>query len=203
MKTIAVETAVQNASLAMLILRASLPQPDADLATVAPVLVVLGSIFPLITAVVCRKLYHKCCNIKDENEEVDSENGDKGKNTKDADQFDDINAQNDSNAKKIDIHSVVENGHSKPNCNNDYRENSTIDSRRDNMRLNTNNMNNGKLWNTEDLLLEGRLDPIDYHEQWRDAQEQAAYDNDGFDKNEQNFITLTDLSKSDNNMTQL
>lgn len=59
-RTIMIETGIQNGALAILICRYSLPQPDGDLATVAPVTALMTCGVPLCIALVVQCIYRKC-----------------------------------------------------------------------------------------------------------------------------------------------
>ncbi len=59
--TISIETGMQNAGIAMLLMKYSLPQPDADLSLVAPVMVTMFTPFPLWVAVTAYLIRKKCC----------------------------------------------------------------------------------------------------------------------------------------------
>ncbi|ELU10428.1 hypothetical protein CAPTEDRAFT_44081, partial [Capitella teleta] len=59
-RTIMIETGIQNGGLAILVCRFSLPQPDGDLATVAPATGLLSSSMPLLVAFIVQCIYRKC-----------------------------------------------------------------------------------------------------------------------------------------------
>ncbi|XP_013416883.1 ileal sodium/bile acid cotransporter [Lingula anatina] len=82
-KTIMCETAIQNTGIAIVLLGFSLPQPDADLATVMAIAMSLVVPPPLVIILIIRTIYLRCCKknqdkAKDskENENEKKEQGD-------------------------------------------------------------------------------------------------------------------------------
>ncbi len=61
-KTIAIETGIQNVGITMMIVKLTLPQPDADLSLVAPVVILTCTPIPLIILVCIREIRLRCCN---------------------------------------------------------------------------------------------------------------------------------------------
>ena len=60
-KTICIEVAVQNTALPLLVLRASMEQPDADLSSVPAMLVAIAVSSYLAIAAVIHSVHKKCC----------------------------------------------------------------------------------------------------------------------------------------------
>lgn len=60
-KTIAIETGVQNAALALLIVDTALPQPDSNMAYGQPMVCMASQMIPLILAAITYKIYKKKC----------------------------------------------------------------------------------------------------------------------------------------------
>jgi sodium/bile acid cotransporter 3/5 len=60
--TIAIETGIQNTGLAIVIMKFSLPQPEADLAVVAPIVVAMFMPLPLWVAVTVTEIRRRCCH---------------------------------------------------------------------------------------------------------------------------------------------
>ena len=65
-KTIAIETGIQNTSIAYLLLVFSLPAPDGDMAAVGPMASALLTPLPLFILVIIYLLYKKLCKKKTE-----------------------------------------------------------------------------------------------------------------------------------------
>lgn len=61
---IAIETGIQNTGIAIFLLRFALPQPEADLTTVAPVAVAIMTPFPLMFIYIYKKIYARIRNGK-------------------------------------------------------------------------------------------------------------------------------------------
>lgn len=59
--TIAIETGIQNTGLPIILMRFSLPQPDADLSVVSPVVVAMFMPLPLWVAVSIVEIRRRCC----------------------------------------------------------------------------------------------------------------------------------------------
>ena len=59
-RTIVIETGIQNGALAIFMCKYSLPQPDGDMATVAPATALMTNSFPLIIAFLILIIYRKC-----------------------------------------------------------------------------------------------------------------------------------------------
>ena len=59
-RTIAIETCIQNSGVAILLMKYSLPQPDADIAMVPPVVVATFTPIPLIIIVAAYEIYYRC-----------------------------------------------------------------------------------------------------------------------------------------------
>ncbi len=72
-KTICIEVGVQNAGVPLLILTASLSQPDADIASVPPMFVSMATGTYLGIANIIHVVHKKCCRKKDA-EEAEPEN---------------------------------------------------------------------------------------------------------------------------------
>ncbi|KRT84283.1 hypothetical protein AMK59_1541, partial [Oryctes borbonicus] len=59
--TIAIEAGIQNTGISIFLLRVVLPQPEADLTTVAPVAVATMTPIPLLLLYICQKLNQRFC----------------------------------------------------------------------------------------------------------------------------------------------
>lgn len=68
-RTIAIETGIQNAGIAIVLLTFSLDMPDSDLALVMPVSVLLFTPLPLIVAYISKTIYN-CVHKKDQKKET-------------------------------------------------------------------------------------------------------------------------------------
>lgn len=75
---ISIETAIQNPGVTFTILRLTLPQPDADMSTVAPVAQIFITNLPLFLIFLLYKLIflikNRCCKTKAGKEDVELEN---------------------------------------------------------------------------------------------------------------------------------
>ncbi|XP_019873560.1 ileal sodium/bile acid cotransporter-like isoform X2 [Aethina tumida] len=76
---IAIEAGIQNTGIAIFLLRFSLPQPEADLTTVAPVAVAIMTPFPLLFMYIYKKIMSRCeqkdkQTLTDENAKLDLDN---------------------------------------------------------------------------------------------------------------------------------
>ena len=60
--TIAVETCVQNANIAMVILKTSLEQPTGDMATIVPMISAAATPLPFVIAIIIKACVQKCRN---------------------------------------------------------------------------------------------------------------------------------------------
>ena len=67
-RTIAIETCIQNPGVAVLLMKYSLPQPDADIAMVPPIVVATFTPIPLIIIVAVHEIYYRCYR-KDKDEQ--------------------------------------------------------------------------------------------------------------------------------------
>ncbi|XP_013416873.1 ileal sodium/bile acid cotransporter-like [Lingula anatina] len=79
-KTIMFETAIQNTGIAIVLLRFSLPQPDADLSSVMPVTATMFTPLPLLFIYIVKKIVGCCCGKpkdEDEDDEEEKEKNDK------------------------------------------------------------------------------------------------------------------------------
>ena len=79
--TIAIETCIQNGAIALLLIGRSLPQPDADLTAVVPMLVSGLALFPFLIVLLIRLIYLKC--IRKESYDIKTASSDratKGRN---------------------------------------------------------------------------------------------------------------------------
>ena len=65
MKTICIEVAVQNSAIPLLVLRASMEQPDADLSSVPSMLVTISVSFYLVILALIHIIHKKCCRKSD------------------------------------------------------------------------------------------------------------------------------------------
>ena len=73
-KTIAIETGVQNLGIAILLMKLSLPQPDADISLLSPIVVGTFGPLPLLVAVLVIEIRKRCCKKEDEDfKEVDQD----------------------------------------------------------------------------------------------------------------------------------
>ncbi|KAL5021352.1 hypothetical protein ScPMuIL_000507 [Solemya velum] len=70
-KTIAIETGIQNTGIAIVLLQLSLPPPDSDISIVGPIIGAIFSPAPLVTAIIVRGIYIKWFEKKDVGEEDD------------------------------------------------------------------------------------------------------------------------------------
>lgn len=59
--TIAIETGIQNTGLPIILMKFSLPQPEADLSVVAPVVIAMFMPLPLWIAVMIVEIRRRCC----------------------------------------------------------------------------------------------------------------------------------------------
>lgn len=73
-RTIAIETGIQNANIAIVLLNFSLAKPDSDLTLVMPVCVLLFTPLPLIVILICKNIYERFHKKKEENESDKEEN---------------------------------------------------------------------------------------------------------------------------------
>ena len=62
--TIAIETGLQNTGVPIILLKFSLPQPEADISIVAPVVVAMFMPLPLWIAVTVVEIRRRCCRSK-------------------------------------------------------------------------------------------------------------------------------------------
>lgn len=63
-KTIAIETGIQNTGIPIILMKFSLPQPEADLSVVAPVMVATFTPIPLLVGVAYYEIRKRCCRTK-------------------------------------------------------------------------------------------------------------------------------------------
>ncbi len=84
-KTIAIETGIQGTAVSAILLKMSLPQPDADISLISPVMVSLAGPIPLLLLVcareirqwLCPKSGYWCCKVDDDDyDELDGEDED-------------------------------------------------------------------------------------------------------------------------------
>jgi len=68
--TIAIETGLQNTGIPIILMKLSLPQPDADLSIVAPVVVAMFMPLPLWIAVTIVEIRRRCCVKKARDDEA-------------------------------------------------------------------------------------------------------------------------------------
>ena len=99
-KTVAIETALQNTALTLFMLRYTLPQPEADIASVMPLIGTIFAPLPLIVMGIYRLYKHYCTNeINMEKEAVKSK-------------LDDLQRDNDS------VYTLSINGYANPQVSN-------------------------------------------------------------------------------------
>ena len=63
-KTISIETGIQKTGIPILLMKFSLPQPDADLSIISPVAVATFTPIPLLIAVAYYEIRKRCCDKK-------------------------------------------------------------------------------------------------------------------------------------------
>ena len=68
-KTISIETSYQNAAIALLVLKNTLVQPEADLTSVMPVTCVIATPIPFLLALAVKLIVGLCTKGKDKGEE--------------------------------------------------------------------------------------------------------------------------------------
>lgn len=74
-KTIAIETGVQNLGIAILLMKLSLPQPDADLSLLSPIMVGTFGPLPLLVAVIVLEVRKRCFKKADDLKQARVDNG--------------------------------------------------------------------------------------------------------------------------------
>ena len=72
-RSIAIETGIQNTGIAILIMKFSLPAPDGDLAMVSPVVVAAFTPAPLIILLIMFEVYKRCFKKKKTGEDDEEE----------------------------------------------------------------------------------------------------------------------------------
>ena len=102
-KTIAIETGIQNTGVAIVLMKFSLPQPDADMSIAAPVASSSFTPFPLWIAVAIHFIYYRkcCCCKKAAEPEPEVENNDDDGYDSTGDEERKLN--NNANGKELEI----------------------------------------------------------------------------------------------------
>ncbi|KAL3859418.1 hypothetical protein ACJMK2_009641 [Sinanodonta woodiana] len=67
-RTIAIETGIQNTGIAIVLLKVSLPPPDNDISIVPPVASSIFTPIPLVIAIITREIYLRCFKKKEKEE---------------------------------------------------------------------------------------------------------------------------------------
>lgn len=65
-RTIAIETGIQNTGIAIVLLKVSLPPPDNDISIVAPIAAAIFTPIPMLIAIIGYEIYKRCYRKKDE-----------------------------------------------------------------------------------------------------------------------------------------
>lgn len=65
-RTIAIETGIQNTGIAIVLLKVSLPQPDNDISIVAPIAAAIFTPIPMLIAITAYEIYKRCFKKKTE-----------------------------------------------------------------------------------------------------------------------------------------
>ena len=67
--TIIIETGIQNTGIPIILMRFSLPQPEADLSLISPAIVAAFTPFPLWIAFLIKEIYRRRCKRKDKRQD--------------------------------------------------------------------------------------------------------------------------------------
>ena len=65
-RTIAIETGIQNTGIAIVLLKVSLPEPDNDISIVAPIAAAIFTPIPMLIAITAYEIYKRCYKKKKE-----------------------------------------------------------------------------------------------------------------------------------------
>lgn len=74
-RTISIETGIQNTGIAIVLLKVSLPPPDNDLSIVAPIAAAIFTPFPMMIAIAAYEIYKRCYKKSSEGKYIDNRNG--------------------------------------------------------------------------------------------------------------------------------
>lgn len=75
-RTIAIETGIQNTGIAIVLLKVSLPPPDNDIAIVPPIAAAIFTPAPMLVAIISYEIYKRCFKKKKEEPYLDDHEGD-------------------------------------------------------------------------------------------------------------------------------
>lgn len=75
-RTIAIETGIQNTGVAIVLLKVSLPPPDNDISIVPPIAAAIFTPVPMLIAIVSYEIYKRCFKKKNEEIYLDDHEGD-------------------------------------------------------------------------------------------------------------------------------
>lgn len=75
-RTIAIETGIQNTGIAIVLLKVSLPPPDNDIAIVPPIAAAIFTPIPMLIAIVSYEIYKRCFKKKKGEMYLDDHEGD-------------------------------------------------------------------------------------------------------------------------------
>lgn len=72
-RTVAIETGIQNTGVPIFLLKFSLPQPDSDISIVGPIASSMFTPFPLFVLALIREIYRRCRKKEDTGEEEEAQ----------------------------------------------------------------------------------------------------------------------------------